>query len=287
MIIDGKKVAQKIQENLLEKIAKLTEKPGLAFVLVGENPASQAYVRMKQKACKEIGISSYVKAFSEKVDEKTLLSEIDILNRDPLIHGILVQQPLPSHIQSEHIINAVFPQKDVDGFHPINLGKLLTGQTDGFVPCTPLGIQALIEHYQIPIETKHVVIVGRSNIVGKPLAALLVQKKKGANATVTIAHSQTQDLPSICKQADILIAAIGKPKLITKDMVKKNSVVIDVGISRVASSTHTVKLIGDVDFEAVSKVASAITPVPKGVGPMTIAMLMQNTYMGYLKQREK
>lgn len=285
ILIDGKKVAKEIRESLSEKIKKYKEKPSIVFITVGEHPASQAYVRMKKKAAFEIGVVSHVLELPHKTEEKTLLEKIHFYNENDSIDGILVQQPLPDHINSQKVVNAVLPEKDVDGFHPMNLGKLLLGQQDGFISCTPLGILRLLEYYKIPIAGQHVVIVGRSNIVGKPLASLLVQKKPHLNGTVTICHSKTKDLKSICLQGDILIAAIGKAAFITKDMVKDGATVIDVGISRITSENKAPKIIGDVDFENVKERASAITPVPGGVGPMTIAMLMENTISSFLRRK--
>lgn len=234
---------------------------------------------MKKRKCRELGIVSIDKTFPEDISEVTLLSEIDKLNYDPAVHGILVQQPLPKQISTHNIISAVLPEKDVDGFNPVNMGRLALGDLSGFIPCTPLGIQTLLNFYNIPISGQHVVIVGRSNIVGKPLAILLMQKDPSANATVTIAHSGTRNLKEITRSADILIAAIGKPLFITEDMVKKGAAVVDVGINKVGS-----KMVGDVDYAAIHKIASAITPVPGGVGPMTIAMLMLNTLKSVLKK---
>jgi methylenetetrahydrofolate dehydrogenase (NADP+)/methenyltetrahydrofolate cyclohydrolase len=233
---------------------------------------------MKKKACTQIGIHSIVEEFAADTNQEVLLQAIDGLNNDPRIDGILVQLPLPSHMDTLAVTRSILPKKDVDGFHPVNLGKLLLGEEDGFPPCTPKGIQLLLEE-TAPIEGKHVVIVGRSNIVGKPLAALLVQKKKGANATVTLAHSQSEHLAQITRSADILVAAIGQPRFIRKEMVRPGAIVIDVGINRVED-----RLVGDVDFDAVAPIASRITPVPGGVGPMTIAMLMQNTVEGALRR---
>lgn len=280
MIIDGKAIAEKITSNIKEAIDHLRgRKPTLSFVLVGDNPASLSYIRMKKKKCAEIGITSKDLEFSSNISEEMLLEEIAKLNRDPAIDGILVQLPLPKHICTERIIEAIDPQKDVDGFHPINMGKLLLGEKDGFFPCTPYGVKILLAHSGIDPKGKHVVIVGRSNIVGKPLAAMLMQKQEGANATVTIAHSLTKNLKEICNSADILIAAIGKPHFVTADMVKEKSVVIDVGINRLDG-----KVVGDVDFEKVAPKCSHITPVPKGIGPMTIAMLLSNTLLSYQRR---
>ncbi len=271
-IIDGKKIASLILEDLKKEIEK-SKKPGLAFILVGENTASKTYVNMKKKACEKVGIRSYDYEF-EKISEKDLLDLIHKLNHDTAIDGILVQMPLPSYINSIKIINAIDPKKDVDGFHPLNMGKLLLGESDGFFPCTPLGIKTLFEKASIEVEGKHVVIIGRSNLVGKPLALMLVQKQKGANATVTLAHGNTKNLSKITKEADILISAVGKPALVNRQMIKNDVVIIDVGISKVDG-----KIVGDVDFENVYPIVSRITPVPGGVGPMTIAMLLKNTVL--------
>lgn len=271
-IIDGKKIASDILEELKKEIER-SQKPGLAFILVGENTASKTYVKMKKIACEKVGIRSFDFEF-ENITEKALIELIEKLNHDKKVDGILVQMPLPAHINPVNIINAIDPKKDVDGFHPLNMGKLLLGEEDGFLPCTPLGIKTLLQKAQIEVESKHVVIIGRSNIVGKPLAVMLMQKQKGANATVTVAHGNTRNLPEITRQADILVAAVGKPRLVTKDMVKKDAVIIDVGISREGK-----KIVGDVDFENVYPICSRITPVPGGVGPMTIAMLLKNTYL--------
>jgi len=279
-LIDGNRIAKEIREELKKEVSLLTgRKPGLAFILIGEDPASQAYVRMKKKGCLETGIHSETLELSASISEDKLLSQITKLNQADHIDGILIQQPLPEHISESKIVQAVLPEKDVDGFHPVNIGKLLLGEEGGFAACTPLGVIKLLEKCEIDPTGKHVVIVGRSNIVGKPLAALLVQKKPYANATVTIAHSRTHNLAEICKQADILVAAMGKARFIQPEMVKEGATVIDVGINRAEN-----KLIGDVDFEAVKDRCSAITPVPGGVGPMTIAMLLSNTLLSY-KQR--
>ena len=283
MIIDGKKIAQSIHEELKEKISKLgVTKPGLAFILIGNNPASHAYVKMKKKGCADVGIYSEAYELQESVSESELLDLITVCNNNPNIHGILVQQPLPKHLSEKKVIETIDPSKDVDGFHPVNIGKALLGQEDGFLPCTPFGILTLLEKAHIKVEGKHVVIIGRSNIVGKPLAAMLVQKKKHCNATVTIVHSETKNLQELCKMADILVAAIGKPGFVTKEMVKENAVVIDVGINAIEHHGKR-HLVGDVDFESVSKHCSKITPVPGGVGPMTIAMLLHNTYLSFIR----
>lgn len=278
-MIDGKAVAQAIEKRLANEISTFSgRKPGLAFILVGENPGSQAYIRMKKKKCQEIGIASFDVELPESASEKELLAQIAIFNTDAAVDGILVQLPLPAHISTHHILEAIAPNKDVDGFHPLNVGKMLLGETDGFFPCTPWGIITLLTELKIPVEGKHVVIVGRSNIVGKPLAALLMQKAPHRNATVTVAHSQTTNLSEICRSADILIAAIGKPRFIRKEMVKPGAVVIDVGINRLAD-----KIVGDVAYDEVAPIASHITPVPGGVGPMTIAILLSNTVLSYKK----
>jgi methylenetetrahydrofolate dehydrogenase (NADP+)/methenyltetrahydrofolate cyclohydrolase len=267
-LIDGKEIALKIRADIKQEIAALKIRPGLAAILVGENPASKVYVRNKRKACEEAGIVSSEHALPEHTSEADLLSLIDKLNNDPAIHGILVQLPLPKSLNERKVLDAVTPEKDIDGFHYMNVGKLVANE-NGFYPCTPLGVIALLKAMEVTIAGSHAVVVGRSNIVGKPMALLLLHE----NATVTICHSKTKNLPEICRQADILVAAIGKAKFVTADMVKEGAVVIDVGINR----TEAGKLVGDVDFEAVSEKTFAITPVPGGVGPMTIAMLLKNT----------
>jgi len=267
-IIDGKKLAEKIRKEIKEKVKKIGIKPGLAFVLVGNNPASQVYVGGKDKACKEAGFYTETHHLPENIDELRLLQLIDKINQDKKIHGMIVQLPLPKQIDEKLVLESILPHKDADGFNAINMGNLLAGN-NMIVSATPKGIIRLIESTGVKIEGKHAVVVGRSNIVGKPVALLLQQK----NATVTICHSKTKPLEKYTKDADILVAAIGKPGLIKSDMVKKGAIVIDVGINRLESG----KLVGDVDFDKVKKVASYITPVPGGVGPMTIAMLMENT----------
>lgn len=281
MIIDGKKIAAEVEKTLKSAVEKIEgRKPALAFILVGIDPASIAYIKRKKKKCGEIGILSIDHELDETTSEEELLSLIFKLNQDPAVDGILVQLPLPPHIHTEKILEAIDPKKDVDGFHPLNVGRLLLGEKIGFFPCTPYGITILLKHAGIDTNGKHVVIVGRSNIVGKPLAALLMQKADGANATVTVAHSATKNLADICRSADILIAAIGKAHFITPDMVREGAVVIDVGINRLDD-----KLVGDVDFESVAPKCHAISPVPGGVGPMTIAMLLSNTLLSH--QRSK
>lgn len=284
LLIDGKAVAKRMTEAIRSSIEALEgRKPGLAVLLVGDNPASCAYVRMKRKACVEVGIHSIVLQLSAAITQELLLEKIHECNQDPAIDGILVQLPLPPHIDPDLITSSIDPSKDVDGLHPHNMGKLLLGQEGGFAPCTPTGIKTLLVESGISIDGKHVVIVGRSNLVGKPLAAMLAQKKPFCNATVTLAHSATHHLAEICQQADILVAAVGKPFFITASMVRRNSVVIDVGINRVHSPTSTsgYALVGDVDFDRVAPLCAAITPVPGGVGPMTIAQLLENTWISY------
>jgi methylenetetrahydrofolate dehydrogenase (NADP+)/methenyltetrahydrofolate cyclohydrolase len=265
-----------------QEVADLKEEhgvtPGLAVVLVGEDPASVVYVRNKKRGCEELGINSIEHKLEECATEDEVLAIVEKLNNDDAVHGILVQLPLPKQISESKILNTILPEKDVDGFHPMNVGKMLIGEP-AFLPCTPHGVQELLLRSGNDPEGKHVVIVGRSNIVGKPVMAILMQKKTGANATVTVCHSRTKNLAEITKQADILIAAIGRAKMVTADMVSDGVVVIDVGVNRVDDPTakRGYRLVGDVDFEAVKEKASAITPVPGGVGPMTITMLLMNT----------
>lgn len=283
MIIDGKKIAEELNTRLKEKIDKIQgRKPGLTFILVGENAASLTYVRMKKQMSKNLGIVSNIIALPQAITQKELFDTINIVNEDPLVDSILVQLPLPPHINEIETISHLLPEKDVDGFHPYNFGKMLLGDFSGFLPCTPHGIKMLLEKSHIEVEGKHVVIIGRSNIVGKPLAAILMQKQPGCNATVTVAHSRTKNLTELTKTADILVAAMGHPLFIKKEMVKPGATVIDVGMNKLHG-----KIVGDVDFDQVSKVAAHITPVPKGVGPMTIAMLMQNTYKCFLQRKKK
>jgi methylenetetrahydrofolate dehydrogenase (NADP+)/methenyltetrahydrofolate cyclohydrolase len=282
-IINGAEIAQEIRQELRTKIAALKQRgitPGLAVVLIGEDPASQSYVRMKGKACEELGLHSQTIIRPADTSEEEVLAIVDSLNADEHINGILVQLPLPKHIDENKVILRIDPDKDVDGFHPINVGKMLIGEP-GFLPCTPHGIQEMLVRSGNDPEGKHVVVVGRSNIVGKPVAAILMQKRKGANATVTVAHSRTRDLGAVTRQGDIVVAAIGSPEFIKADMVKDGVVVIDVGSNRIVdpSAKKGYRWVGDVDFEAVREKASAITPVPGGVGPMTIVMLMKNTVL--------
>lgn len=289
-IIDGKKVAEEIRAELKTKVGELIragkQVPGLVTILVGDNPASQSYVNSKSKACSEIGMLSKIEKRQENFSETELLKLVKSYNENKDYHGILVQLPLPKHINEQKIIEAIDPAKDVDGFHPVSVGNLVIGK-DTFYPCTPYGVLELLSRYNIPTEGKHVVVVGRSNIVGKPVANMLLQKKKGANAVVTICHSAAADLTLFTKSADILIAAIGKAFFIKADMIKEGAVVIDVGINRVedAASKKGYRLVGDVDFTEVEKKASFITPVPGGVGPMTIAMLLKNTFEAYSRIR--
>ncbi len=268
ILIDGKAVSAAERELIKEQISKMTVKPGLAVILVGEDPASQVYVRNKKKACADVGIYSESYDLPTDTSQAELLELIDKLNNKDDIHGILVQLPLPKHIDETAVINAIVPEKDVDAFHPVNVGKIMTGDYD-FLPCTPAGVMCLLKHYNIDPSGKECVVVGRSNIVGKPQAMLLLH----ANGTVTICHSRTKDLKAKCLEADILVVAIGKPDFITGDMVKDGAVVVDVGINRKEDG----KLTGDVDFATVEPKASYITPVPGGAGPMTITMLLKNT----------
>jgi methylenetetrahydrofolate dehydrogenase (NADP+) / methenyltetrahydrofolate cyclohydrolase len=281
-LLDGTSLSSEIEKEVKTAIEALTgRKPGLAFVLVGSHPASQTYIRMKKKRCAQVGIRSFDLELPEKISEEMLLSEIARLNQDEDVDGILVQLPLPPHLLSSKVMEAVCPEKDVDGFHPLNVGKLLLGETTGFFPCTPYGIVTLLSRHHIDISSKHVVIVGRSNIVGKPLAALLMQKSPHGNATVTVAHSRSRDLEALCRSADILVAATGHPQTIRSSMVKEGAVVVDVGINRGLEG-----IVGDVAFDEVAPLCSYITPVPGGVGPMTIAMLLSNTLLSY-KRRQR
>jgi len=280
-IISGTEIAKQIRAELKQEIAGLKEKhnliPGLVTVLVGEDPASQVYVGQKEKTSQNLGIYSERHDLPADTSEQDLLALVDRLNKDPKIHGILVQLPLPKHINETNVLYAIDPKKDVDGFHPVNVGRLMIGEPD-YLPCTPHGIQQLLIRSGVKIEGAEVVIVGRSNIVGKPIANILLQKREGANATVTVCHTRTKDMAFHTKRADILIVAAGKPKAITADMVKDGAVVIDVGVNQIGTTADGKRILaGDVDFDAVKEKASAITPVPGGVGPMTITMLMLNT----------
>lgn len=281
-IIDGKLVTAETRKKITADVAKFKEEtgitPGLAVILVGNDPASAVYVRNKHKGCLDVGMNSYQIEYPEQTTEEELLTKISELNADKNVHGILVQLPLPKHINEDNVINAISPEKDVDAFHPSNVGKILIGKYD-FLPCTPAGVMELLAYYNVQIEGKECVVLGRSNIVGKPMALLLLQK----NGTVTVCHSRTKNLADITRRADILVVAIGKADFVTADMVKDGAVIVDVGINRKADG----KLTGDVDFAEVSKKASLITPVPGGVGPMTITMLLGNTLTAAKKSIEK
>jgi len=281
-LIDGNAIAKAIRAEVARDVASLSERgvrPGLAVVLVGDDPASAVYVRSKGKACEEAGMHSVTLRLPADTSQEGLLNEVRALNEDAAIHGILVQMPLPKHIDADTIIRSIRPEKDVDGFHPVNVGKMLIGEQDGFVPCTPAGIQELLVRSGVETKGAECVIIGRSNIVGKPMMALMVQSRTGANATVTVCHSATKHLARHTCRADILIVAAGRPRMVTGEMIKPGAVVIDVGINRVddTASPRGYRLAGDVDFESAREVASLITPVPGGVGPMTIAMLLKNT----------
>jgi methylenetetrahydrofolate dehydrogenase (NADP+)/methenyltetrahydrofolate cyclohydrolase len=281
-LIDGVAIAKTIRAEVARDTAALVERgvrPGLAVVLVGDDPASAVYVRSKGRACEEAGMHSVTIRLPAATSQDELLAQVRMLNDDPAIHGILVQMPLPKHIHADTIIRNIRPDKDVDGFHPVNVGKMLIGERDGFVPCTPAGVQELLVRSDVATAGAECVIIGRSNIVGKPMMALMMQNGRGANATVTVCHSGTRDLAGHTCRADILIVAAGRPGMVTGNMIQPGAVVIDVGINRVddPSAAKGYRLVGDVDFESAREVASLITPVPGGVGPMTIAMLLKNT----------
>jgi len=281
-LIDGTAIGRLVRRDVAAEVARLAAlgiTPGLSVVLVGDDPASAVYVRSKGKACEEAGMRGETIRLPAETSEEALLAEVDRLNADPNVHGILVQMPLPRHIAADKVIRRIRPEKDVDGFHPVNVGKLSIGERDGFVPCTPAGAIELLVRSGVDTRGKDAVIVGRSNIVGKPMAALLMQDAPGGNATVTVCHSRTSNLAGHIRRADIVVAAIGKPEMITGDMIKPGAVVIDVGINRVndAAVPKGYRIVGDVHFASAREVASLITPVPGGVGPMTIAMLMKNT----------
>jgi methylenetetrahydrofolate dehydrogenase (NADP+)/methenyltetrahydrofolate cyclohydrolase len=290
-IIDGKAIAHEMQEEMKVQVEALKKRgiiPGLAAILVGDDPGSRIYVRNKERDCQKVGILSDVYRLPASTSEGDLIALVDDLNRKTAIHGILIQLPLPDHIDEQKMILRINPDKDVDGFHPVNVGKLVIGQP-GFLPCTPHGCKVLLERSGIETSGKHMVILGRSNIVGKPLANIMVQKEKGANAIVTVCHTGAPDIAFFTRQADILVAAVGKPNMVTGDMVKEGVVVIDVGINRIEDPELTGgnKVVGDVDFESVAPKASAITPVPGGVGPMTRAMLLQNTIHSALRVADR
>jgi len=281
-LLDGRQISAEINEQTKQRVSELQEKgvqPRLVFVRVGEDPASRVYVGMKEKTANKVGITSKTIVLAEDTDQKTLLSLIQDLNRDPSTHGILVQAPLPKQISETVIYQSVVPSKDVDGFHPENVGKLMLGEATDFVPCTPAGVHELLRRSGKTISGSHAVILGRGNIVGKPMAALLIQKAQDANCTVTVCHSRTVNIAEICRTADILIAAMGMPEFVKADMVKPGAIVIDVGVNRINDSNSKTgsRLVGDVAFKEVQEVAGKITPNPGGVGPMTIAMLMRNT----------
>lgn len=279
MILSGSEVSKNIITTLKTRLDKIRREraPMLKVLMVGEHPSSLIYVKKKQQACEKIGIHSETIFLPKTALYEEVLNQIESLNIDPLVDGILLQLPLPDHLPYLQLLAKIHPKKDIDGFHPLNMGKLLIGDSSGFIPCTPLGIQQLLHSYQISVIKKHVVILGRSNIVGKPLAALLLQKKEMADATVTICHSNTEKLHEYTRQADILVAAMGQAEMIRADMIKDNAIVIDVGMNRNKDG----KVVGDVLFEEVKKKASAITPVPGGIGPMTVAMLLNNTLLSY------
>lgn len=289
MLIDGKAIAKQIEREIAEQVAQCSHRqPCLAVILVGKDPASSVYVNMKKRACGRAGMLSQSIELSEHTSEQALLETIDSLNRDPKVDGILVQLPLPKQMSEVKVINAIDPDKDVDGFHPINKGKLLNGDPTGFVACTPLGVKVLLERVQIDLDGKHVVIIGRSNIVGKPLAAALIQRGSGADATVTVCHRRSKNMKELCQQADVIIPAVGMPRLIQADWVKEGAVVVDIGINRIEDPQHPkgYYLVGDADFESLKEKCSAITPVPGGVGPMTVAMLLHNTLLSYRRREE-
>lgn len=288
MLIDGKEIADQIQDEIRQALLQIpcSRRPCLAVVIVGEHPASLIYVARKTKACSEVGITSIKCALPATISQEELINHIQKLNEDPNVDGILIQLPLPPHLNPLKIISCLSPDKDVDGLHPNNVGKMLIGDPNTFLPCTPLGIKTLIERSGIEVAGKHALIIGRSNLVGKPMAAILMQSSPGGNATVTVAHSRTTNLPQLCRMADIVIAAIGQPQFVKVEMIKEGAVVIDVGINKIdnAKKDGGYRIVGDVDFENVKKKCSFITPVPGGVGPMTIAMLLSNTFKSYLNK---
>lgn len=279
-VLDGKALATRMQAELAEKVKGLTDtigrSPGLAVVMVGDNPASAAYVRGKEKACTRVGITSYGKHLPKNTSQDTLIALIDELNANDAVDGILIQLPLPEHLDSVSLLRQIDPMKDADGLHPLNMGKLLRGEP-GLQSCTPAGVMRLLDEHHISIDGKHAVVIGRSILVGKPLSLMLLER----NATVTIAHSRTRDMAAIAQSADILVAAVGRPGLITAEMVKPGATVVDVGINRITESSGKTRLVGDVDFAAVDPVAGWLTPVPGGIGPMTVTMLLHNTVWSY------
>ncbi|WP_343688506.1 bifunctional methylenetetrahydrofolate dehydrogenase/methenyltetrahydrofolate cyclohydrolase FolD [Chitinophaga sp.] len=289
-ILDGKLVSAAIKAQLAEKVTELKalgkKVPHLAAILVGNNPASETYVASKVKSCAEIGYHSTLLRFDEKISEKHLLDNITLLNENADIDGILVQLPLPKHINEEVVINTIDPSKDVDGFHPVNVGKMVSG-LPAFIPATPYGIMLMLEHYNVPTKGKHAVVIGRSHIVGTPISILLSRNSNPGNCTVTLTHSHTHNLKELCLQADIIVAAIGRPNFVTADMVKEGAVIVDVGINRIEDATRKsgFRLVGDVNFDEVAGKCSYITPVPGGVGPMTIAALLKNTYHAAVGQK--
>jgi len=290
-IIDGKLIASKVKKEIKAEVAELIDNnedtPHLVAIIVGEDPASQTYVASKEKAARAVGITSSVYKYPEDTTEEDLLSAIGFVNNDDDVDGLIVQLPLPDHINVDKVIDHISPEKDVDGFHPVSVGKMVLGQP-GFISATPAGVMELLKRYKIETEGKHCVVLGRSNIVGSPMSILMSKKANPGNSTVTVCHSKTKDLKSITKQADILICAIGSPEFVTADMVKDNAVVIDVGIHRVPADTEKgYKIVGDVDFDEVSKKSQFITPVPGGVGPMTIAMLLKNTLQSFKERNQK
>jgi methylenetetrahydrofolate dehydrogenase (NADP+)/methenyltetrahydrofolate cyclohydrolase len=288
-LIDGRRIAATIHDETAVRVAQLKDKgitPGLIFIRVGEDPASKVYVGMKERKSQELGIASSTQVLDEQTSQDQLLAIIRQHNADPSIHGILVQAPLPNHIDETVIYSAVDPAKDVDGFHPVNVGKLMLHQPGGFLPCTPAGVHELLIRSNIKLEGAEVVVLGRGNIVGKPMAAILIQKAEHANATVTVCHSRSRDIVEHCRRADVIIAALGVPQFVKADMVKEGAVIMDVGVNRIPdpSAKSGSRLVGDVDFETVQPKAGAITPNPGGVGPMTIAMLMKNTVLAAEQQ---
>jgi methylenetetrahydrofolate dehydrogenase (NADP+)/methenyltetrahydrofolate cyclohydrolase len=289
-LIDGKAVAAKVRERVTARVTALAAKgvvPGLTVVLVGDDPASAVYVKNKGAACAEVGMRGETIRLPATTKQAELNALVDKLNADPKVHGILVQMPLPKQLDAEAILTRIDPAKDVDGFHPVNVGRMLVGNPDGFVPCTPAGVMALLREYKVRTAGAHAVVIGRSNIVGKPMMALLVQP--GTDATVTVCHSRTKDIAALTRTADIVVAAVGKPRMVTGDMLKPGAVVIDVGINRIDDPSHPKgsRIVGDVDFESAARVASLITPVPGGVGPMTIAMLLENTLKSATRAAER